>query len=81
MQSLAISRAVFSGHPILMLDECTSSLDEETEKRVLINLKKLTNKTVMIVTHRKAALDICDSKILMDDQSCRQIPMQERSRT
>ena len=81
MQRLAIARAVFSGHPILMLDECTSSLDEETEKRVLINLKKMTNKTVMIVTHRKAALDICDSKILMDDQSCRQISMQERSRT
>ena len=35
-------------------------MDEETEKRLLHNLRSLTDKTVIIVTHRKAALSICD---------------------
>ena len=60
MQRIAIARAVFSDAPILLLDEATSALDEETEKRLLHNLRSLTDKTVIIVTHRKAALSICD---------------------
>ena len=59
-QRLAIARAIFAESPILLLDEATSSLDEPTELRLLDNLKKLTNKTVLIVTHRPAALSICD---------------------
>lgn len=60
MQRIAIARAVFSGSPIMLLDEATSALDELTEKRLLENLRSMTDKTVVIVTHRPAALDICD---------------------
>lgn len=60
MQRLSIARALFSEHPILLLDECTSALDEQTEKKLLFNLHNMTNKTVIIVTHRPAVLDICD---------------------
>lgn len=60
MQRIAIARAVFSDSPILLLDESTSALDEQTEKRVLENLRSMTDKTVVIVTHRPAALEICD---------------------
>ncbi len=60
MQRLSIARAVFSGSPILLLDEATSALDGETEKRLLENLRSMTDKTVIIVTHRPAALTICD---------------------
>lgn len=60
MQRIAIARAVFSESPILLLDEATSALDERTEKQVLQNLRRMTDKTVVIVTHRPAALDICD---------------------
>lgn len=60
MQRLAIARAVFSGSPILLLDEATSALDEQTEKKLLENLRSMTDKTVVIVTHRPAALKICD---------------------
>ena len=63
MQRIAIARAIFSESPILLLDESTSALDEKTERRVLNNLREMTDKTVVIVTHRPAALDICD-KIL-----------------
>ncbi|HAG13868.1 MAG TPA: ABC transporter ATP-binding protein [Ruminococcus sp.] len=61
MQRIAIARAVFSGSPILMLDEATSALDDATERQVLENLRKMTDKTVLIVTHRPAALHICDT--------------------
>ena len=60
MQRLSIARAVFSGAPILLLDEATSALDADTEKQLLCSLRKLTDKTVVIVTHRPAALSICD---------------------
>ena len=63
MQRIAIARAVFSGRPVLLLDEATSSLDAQTEKQVLENLRAMTDKTVVIVTHRPAALTVCDVQI------------------
>lgn len=67
LQRLAIARAIYSDKPILLLDEATSALDEQTEARVLENLRKLTDRTVIIVTHRKAALDICNRVIEMEN--------------
>ena len=60
MQRVAIARAIFSNAPILLLDEATSALDEFTERKLLENLRSLTDRTVVIVTHRKAALEFCD---------------------
>ncbi|MBR7021107.1 MAG: ABC transporter ATP-binding protein [Lachnospiraceae bacterium] len=60
MQRIAIARAIYSGAPVLMFDESTSSLDETTEAKLLGNLRALTDRTVVIVTHRPAALSICD---------------------
>lgn len=63
MQRIAIARAIFSERPILLLDEATSALDEQTEAKVLDNLRSMTDKTVIIVTHRPAALEITDKII------------------
>lgn len=60
MQRLAIARAIFSESPVLLLDEATSALDSATEQKLLENLKELTDRTVVIITHRPAALSICD---------------------
>lgn len=60
------SRAIYAGHPVLLLDESTSSLDDGTERDVLTNIKSMTGCTVVLVTHRKAPLGICDLKIDMD---------------
>ena len=68
LQRLAIARAIFSGSPILLLDEATASLDGETETRLLENLRQLTDKTVLIVTHRPAALSICDRVLQFTEQ-------------
>ena len=67
LQRLAIARAIYSDKPILLLDEATSALDEVTEAKVLENLKELKNRTVIIVTHRKAALDICNRIVRMEN--------------
>ncbi len=60
IQRLAIARAIYADNPILLLDESTSSLDEETEYQLLQNIKNMTDKTVIIITHRKAALHFVD---------------------
>lgn len=65
MQRIAIARAIFSDRPILILDECTSALDEGTEQSLLTNLREMTDKTVLLITHRPAALEICDRQIEM----------------
>ena len=67
MQRLAIARALFSESPILLLDEATSALDSETERQLLENLRSMTDKTVVIVTHRPAALEICDRVLLFTE--------------
>ena len=67
MQRIAIARAIYSGAPVLLLDEATSALDEQTEKQLLDNLRSMTDKTVLIVTHRPAALDICDKIIIFTE--------------
>ena len=46
-----------------LLDESTSALDEETEARMLHNISAMRDKTCLIVTHRKAALSICDYRL------------------
>ncbi len=63
LQRLSIARAVLSDRPVLLLDEATSALDEATEAAVLRNLRAMTDKTVVIVTHRPAALEICDLEL------------------
>jgi ATP-binding cassette subfamily B protein len=65
-QRLAIARAVLGGAPILLLDECTSALDEQTEHEVLCRLRALPDRTCIAVTHRPAAIELCDWRLEMD---------------
>ena len=67
LQRLAIARAILSDRPILLLDEATSALDNETEQKLLANIKNLKNKTCLIVTHRPAALAIADKVWLVEN--------------
>ena len=67
LQRLAIARAILSERPILLFDEATSALDAPTEEQLLQNLKALTGKTCLIVTHRPAALAIADKTFALTD--------------
>lgn len=67
LQRLAIARALVSERPILLFDEATSALDSATEEQLLQNLRTLSGKTCLIVTHRPAALAIADKTLALLD--------------
>lgn len=50
-QKIGIARALFSDRPIIIFDESTNSMDEETQKIVLQNILGLKNKTIIFITH------------------------------
>ncbi|MBQ8228828.1 MAG: ABC transporter ATP-binding protein [Clostridia bacterium] len=62
-QRIAIARAILYDAPIILLDEATSALDEATEKRLIQNLRELNDKTLLIITHKKAALSVCNKEL------------------
>lgn len=66
-QRVAVARALMTDAPILLLDESTSALDEQTEAKLLGNIANLRDRTCLIVTHRKAALEICNRRIDLRD--------------
>ena len=62
-QRISIARALLYDAPILLLDESTSALDSNTEAELLKAIKSMTDKTVIIVSHKQAAFDICDKVV------------------
>lgn len=67
IQRLAIARALLYDAPILLLDECTSALDEKTEKAVLNNLISLKSKTCLTVSHKTAAKECCNVNLYVEN--------------
>lgn len=68
MQRLAVARAVLTDAPVLLLDEATSALDEETEARLLGNIRAMQNKTCIIISHKKAAFAVCEKELTIADR-------------
>ncbi len=68
IQRLSIARAILSDAPILLLDEATSALDERTEEQLLQNLRRMDNKTCIIISHKQAASQICNKQIVIADK-------------
>lgn len=69
VQRLAIARAILSGPPILLLDEATSALDEATEEKLINNIRSLSGKTCILISHKKTALSVCDKEIRIENGS------------
>ena len=74
-QRLAIARAVLSGAPVLLLDEITSALDEETERSVLTRIRALPERTCIAVTHRPAALELADVELKVSETSIQTVKL------
>jgi ABC-type bacteriocin/lantibiotic exporter with double-glycine peptidase domain len=67
-QRLGIARALYKSSELLILDEATSSLDEEAEKsifKILISLKKST--TIIFISHNTELKKICDNFIDLEN--------------
>ena len=61
-QRVAIARALFNKPEILILDEATAALDNETEKAVMESIDALQGQiTMVIVAHRLTTIRNCDS--------------------
>lgn len=66
-QAVAIARALLYDPPILVLDEPTSSMDPASENRLKKRLDALCqNKTVILITHKGAMLNLVDKLMLLD---------------
>ncbi len=67
-QRIGIARALYYEPQVLFLDEATSSLDIETEKKLLSMLKKLRNEMVVImVAHRTESILAGDKVVVLED--------------
>ena len=69
-QRIGIARALYKNPELLILDEATSSLDINTEKKIMTDLNKIKGKkTIIIVSHRLSSLEICDNIYEIKDQT------------
>lgn len=66
-QRISIARALISKPKLLLLDDCLSAVDTETEEQILKNLKdKFDNSSALIVSHRISTLRNADRIIVID---------------
>ncbi len=67
-QRIVIARSFYDSREILVLDEATNALDEETEKKIIKNIiNKKDEKTIIIVSHNKSNLSVCDKTYEIED--------------
>jgi len=60
-QRVALARAFYYERDIIIMDEATSSLDNETEKEIINTIKRLKGeKTLIVIAHRLTTVEHCD---------------------
>lgn len=67
-QRTALARGLIRGTPILILDDCFSAVDTETEEHILAGLKKVRHgKTTLIVSHRVSTARHADRIVVLEE--------------
>tara|TARA_B100000674_G_scaffold90281_1_gene62908 strand:+ start:9420 stop:11153 length:1734 start_codon:yes stop_codon:yes gene_type:complete len=67
-QRLAIARAVLKDAPLLILDEATSAVDNETEASLQRSIDYVSkDRTTIIIAHRLSTIRNCDTILVMDN--------------
>ncbi|XHR98143.1 ATP-binding cassette domain-containing protein [Mucilaginibacter sp. UC70_90] len=64
-QRIMLARALYHNHDLLILDEPFSEMDADAENELLIKLQQLARqgKMIILITHNKASLAICNKVI------------------
>ena len=67
-QRLSLARAILKNPPILILDEATSAVDNETEAAIQKSLSTISqNRTVLVVAHRLSTIVAADNIVVLDN--------------
>ncbi|MGN1094449.1 MAG: ATP-binding cassette domain-containing protein, partial [Candidatus Neoclostridium sp.] len=67
-QRVSIARALYKEAPVLLLDDCTSALDYQTEKEIIDNISEnYGEKTLVIASNRATSVSFCDEILYMED--------------
>ncbi len=67
-QRVSIARALYKDAPVLLLDDCTSALDYQTEKEIIDNISEnYGEKTLIISSNRATSVSFCDEILYMED--------------
>lgn len=67
-QRLAIARALVKKSEIILLDEATSSLDNEIQESIMTAIKNINKEyTILIIAHRLSTIMDCDKIVVIDD--------------
>jgi ATP-binding cassette subfamily B protein len=64
-QRIAIARMIYKDAPIQILDDSLSAVDTSTEKQIVRNLRQLTTRTSIIISHRLSAVQHADEIIVL----------------
>ena len=68
-QRICIARALYRNPEILILDEATSSLDKDVEKKILQNIfDDFKSKTVIFISHKRESLKHCNKVYQIKDK-------------
>lgn len=66
---LLIARAILTNAKYIIFDDCFKELDYKTERRILINLKKHYDITVIFISHRKRNIDLFNKHYKLENKT------------
>lgn len=72
-QRIGIARAFYRNSKLIILDEPTSSLDEENSNKILKLLQNINDKTIIIISHEQDVLKICNSNYSLKNKKINKI--------
>ena len=73
-QRIGLARALYHEPELLVLDETTSSLEKETEEKIMKTVSRIqNNKTIIIVSHDKELLSNCEIIYLINEKKIKKI--------
>tara|TARA_Y100000591_G_scaffold216366_1_gene187865 strand:- start:2303 stop:4063 length:1761 start_codon:yes stop_codon:yes gene_type:complete len=66
-QRIGIARAIYNDPNLLILDEPTSQLDYESEKKIMQNISEFKIDVTIIIAHRINSLNLCNKLLILDN--------------